>query len=90
MNNFPTHTIYRKKSWMVTKKLKILLKSEKVHHLRTISLRQWTTLYINSSTNECYFRTLFRNAKYFTANCREVIMYITTNTTNTGNHPRSL
>ncbi len=29
MNKFPIHTIYRKKSWMVTKKLKILLKSEK-------------------------------------------------------------
>ena len=87
---FPSYTIYRKKSQMVTKKLKFLYKIRKVHHLRAIFLMQWTTIYIDDSTNECYFCTFFRNAKYFMANFRNVIIYITTNTTTTGSQPRSL
>lgn len=51
---------------------------------------QWTTIYIDDSTNECYFCTFFRNAKYFMANFRNVIIYITTNITTTGSQPRSL
>ena len=60
-------------------------KNSRYYSVKGVKAKGWKKI-----SNKYYYFTFFRNAKYFTANCKKIIMYITTSTINTGIQPRSL